>query len=288
MLPMIIRRKHNGNFTVIGNEPMNDERLSAEALGVLCYLRSRPDNWNVIPDQLADRFSCGRNRMYRILKELIDGSYITRTQKQDQSTKTWQASEYIVYDEQSKPTTASDPHTQNRDTEPRPQKPYTEKPHTQNRDTLISTDSKQAPTAEQKIIWPSDSAEQFWEAYPRKIGKQSALKVLSRLKKNPPIGWSSFLEAVGKFRAWAATKDIQYVKHPATWLNAGCWDDELTTGEFSNGHRGPRPFQDDSKSASRAAGRLAEAARRGEFSFAPRPSLLPRKSEDDVFLLPKG
>jgi hypothetical protein len=58
--------------------------------------------------------------------------------------------------------------------------------------------------------------------------------------------------------------------------------------EKINGHGGPRPLQDDSKSISRAAGRLAEAARRGEFGFGPIPSLLPRKDDDPVLLLPKG
>jgi hypothetical protein len=57
-------------------------------------------------------------------------------------------------------------------------------------------------------------------------------------------------------------------------------------GQF-NGHGGPRPLQDDSKSISRAAGRLAEAARSGKFSFGPVPSLLPGKDDDPVRLLPK-
>jgi len=42
---MIIRRKVNRNFTVVPNEPVNDTRLSFEALGLLTYLLSRPDNW---------------------------------------------------------------------------------------------------------------------------------------------------------------------------------------------------------------------------------------------------
>ena len=44
---MIIRRRHNKNFTVIGNELFSDERLSLEALGLLCYLRSRPNDWSI-------------------------------------------------------------------------------------------------------------------------------------------------------------------------------------------------------------------------------------------------
>ena len=55
-----------------------------------------------------------------------------------------------------------------------------------------------------------------------------------------------------------------------------------------NGSRGSRTLQDDSKSVSRAAGRLAEAATRGEFTFGPRPSLLPGTDEAPIRLLPKG
>jgi hypothetical protein len=58
-------------------------------------------------------------------------------------------------------------------------------------------------------------------------------------------------------------------------------------GRF-NGHGGPRPLQDDSKSISRAAERLGEAAKRGEFTFGPRPTLLPQENADPIRLLPKG
>ena len=54
-----------------------------------------------------------------------------------------------------------------------------------------------------------------------------------------------------------------------------------------NGHGGPRPLQDDSKSISRAAGRLAERAERGEQIWGPVPSLLPKNDPDPLRLLPK-
>lgn len=73
---------------------------------------------------------------------------------------------------------------------------------------------------------------------------------------------------------------------PATWRNRV----RAISGKSGarNGFGGPRPLQDDEKSSSRAAGRLADAARRGEFSFGPRPSLLPGPDENAVQLLPKG
>jgi hypothetical protein len=59
---VIIRRKVNRNFTVIPNEIMNDERLSFEALGLLGFLLSRPDNWHVIVDNLRSRGGLGRDK----------------------------------------------------------------------------------------------------------------------------------------------------------------------------------------------------------------------------------
>ena len=102
-------------------------------------------------------------------------------------------------------------------------------------------------------------------------------------------------------RAWAEFKDywIGIPGHRGTKLDwSATWRNRVRqiSGEngASNGYRGPRPLQDDAKSASRAAGRLAEAARRGEFEFAPRPTLgngpgaLPGSDENVVRLLPKG
>ena len=52
---MIIRRKVNRHFTTIPNEPIIDEGLSFEALGLLTYLLSRPDNWRVCVEHLKGR-----------------------------------------------------------------------------------------------------------------------------------------------------------------------------------------------------------------------------------------
>jgi hypothetical protein len=63
---MIIRRKVNRHFTTVPNEPVNDEGLSFEALGLLTYLLSRPDDWQVCVDQPSVSFLCW--------KEALDGT----------------------------------------------------------------------------------------------------------------------------------------------------------------------------------------------------------------------
>lgn len=55
-----------------------DERLSWEALGLLTYLLSKPDDWVIKAGDLQKR--CGRDKVYRLLSELIDAGYVVRTE----------------------------------------------------------------------------------------------------------------------------------------------------------------------------------------------------------------
>lgn len=71
--------------------------------------------------------------------------------------------------------------------------------------------------------WPADFREQFWKAYPRKSAKLAAMKALEAVRKRGAVTWDRLLSTVA---AYAATADPQFTKHPATWLNQGCWDDE--------------------------------------------------------------
>lgn len=70
------------------------------------------------------------------------------------------------------------------------------------------------------------SFDEFWGAAPRKVGKQHALRAFKKAVKDisPDLlvaGMQSYAEQVKR-------KGIepQFIKHPATWLNGGCWDDE--------------------------------------------------------------
>lgn len=77
----------------------------------------------------------------------------------------------------------------------------------------------------------SASFEKFWKAYPRHEAKQRAIPALERALKKTDI--DTILNAIEKQKhsdKW--TKDNgQFIPHPATWLNGGCWDDEITVAE---------------------------------------------------------
>lgn len=65
--------------------------------------------------------------------------------------------------------------------------------------------------------------DQFWEAYPKKVGKQLAIKAYAKaLKATTP---QKILDGVqGLIGQKLETK---FIPHPTSWLNAGRWEDEL-------------------------------------------------------------
>jgi hypothetical protein len=79
--------------------------------------------------------------------------------------------------------------------------------------------------------------EQFWKAYPKKVGKDAAQKAFE--KRKPDAGLlDSMLTAISAQKNSAAwLKDGgQFIPNPATWLNQGRWQDGVqpTSGADSN------------------------------------------------------
>jgi hypothetical protein len=73
--------------------------------------------------------------------------------------------------------------------------------------------------------WPDDYAELFWQNYPRHVAKKAALASLERAK-STGLNWDRLFHAVLRYSEHCRGKDEKYIKHPTTWLNQGCWDDE--------------------------------------------------------------
>lgn len=65
----------------------------------------------------------------------------------------------------------------------------------------------------------------FWQAYPKKVGKQAARKAFHRAK--APV--ESLLHAISEQKRSAqwSREGGRFIPNPATWLNQGRWEDEL-------------------------------------------------------------
>lgn len=67
--------------------------------------------------------------------------------------------------------------------------------------------------------------EQFWEIYPRKIGKKTALTTFKNI---PAKEHEIIIEAVKRFRkSKEGTTEQRFIPHPTTWLRRAGWNDEI-------------------------------------------------------------
>lgn len=71
-----------------------------------------------------------------------------------------------------------------------------------------------------------DFFNEFWSAYPKKVGKQVALKSFSKLRVGREL-LDKMLEAIRKQMRSEQWQDSQYIPNPSTWLNQERWNDEL-------------------------------------------------------------
>jgi hypothetical protein len=85
--------------------------------------------------------------------------------------------------------------------------------------------------------------EEFWSIYPRRVAKGAALKAWTKALRDVPAD-----TVLAGARAYAAAREGQeprYTKHPTTWLNQGCWDDEHPAAPST----GYRPYENPDQSA---------------------------------------
>ena len=94
---MIVRSHRKTNFTIISNMGMDDTRLSLKAKGLLAYLLTKPDNWQVNDRHLSSIGPDGRSAIQAALKELEATRYLVREKYQDEKGQwLWRST---VYDE---------------------------------------------------------------------------------------------------------------------------------------------------------------------------------------------
>lgn len=74
--------------------------------------------------------------------------------------------------------------------------------------------------------------ESFWKAYPRHVAKANALKAWAKLKVDDALLGKilAAIEAQKQSQQWQKDGGA-FIPHPATWLNAHRWEDEVHCAE---------------------------------------------------------
>lgn len=85
----------------------------------------------------------------------------------------------------------------------------------------------------------------FWSAYPKKVGKQDALKAFKKVNPSRELTEQmiSVIEEAKKTEQWTK-ENGRYIPNPSTWLNQGRWEDDITTYSRSTTAEG-RTVSDD-------------------------------------------
>ena len=133
----IIRTNREHSYTIVSNKVYDKNQLSWQAMGLLGYLLTKPDNWQVMVAELVNvtkdtKKPTGREGVYNIINELKEKGFISVRKNSDGST------DYTVYDE---------PIQQSNQGKPNQGKPNQGKPNqaepNQAEPTLVNTEYKQ-------------------------------------------------------------------------------------------------------------------------------------------------
>ena len=133
----IVRTKREHNYTIVSNKVYDKNQLSWQAMGLLGYLLTKPDNWQVVVSELVNatkntKKPTGREGVYNIINELKEKGFISVVKNSDGST------DYTVYDEPIQQLNHENPNQG----KPNQGKPNQAEPN-QAEPTLINTDIQQ-------------------------------------------------------------------------------------------------------------------------------------------------
>lgn len=92
--------------------------------------------------------------------------------------------------------------------------------------SLNSSDLR-AISVPERIADEGSDFENFWMAYPKKVGKKDARRAWMKARDKPPLLDILIALKGHKESAQWQRDQGQYIPNPATWLNQGRWDDKL-------------------------------------------------------------
>ena len=95
---MIIRRKHTKNFLTLANDMVRDRRLTLDEHGMLHYLLSLPDDWEVSRANCARFWGIGREKASRIFRSLRKTGW-AQVERLHAEDGTFLGTRWVIYDE---------------------------------------------------------------------------------------------------------------------------------------------------------------------------------------------
>ncbi|MCL2835296.1 MAG: hypothetical protein FWE00_00990 [Defluviitaleaceae bacterium] len=97
-----------------------------------------------------------------------------------------------------------------------------------NNPSIAASGDEDAPQAREVSVL-EERFNEFWAIYPKKTAKKTAFTAWKKAKPSAELH-KKIIEAVEAAKhsdKWQRDNG-QYIPNPATWINGGCWDDDIT------------------------------------------------------------
>jgi biotin operon repressor len=199
----LIRGHHafDDHFTQIPNDWLRDKKISLGAKGLIAQLLSHSPGWRISQESLARDNGVGRDAIRTLINELLEAGYLMRSEDRERNEKGYLGG--YTY-------TTQDP-TQDNPTQDNPllKKTITKNINIKNNERIYS-DSLE------------NSFDEFWSYYPKKVDKGAALRAFRRAAKKNEV--ALVIEGAKRYAEDPNLPEKQYIKNPATWLNAEAWN----------------------------------------------------------------
>lgn len=221
-----------GKFTQFPNAWARDDSIGYRAKGLLVLLMSHTDGWRISLQHLATASPDGITAIRTAVQELEDAGYLSRTLVRNDKAQV-EASEWHLSDpfevESVAPKTQGVAPDNDFTLENLTLGNLTSGNLTSGNLTLKNTNIKNTSNKEHN---KDEMFETFWQTYPRKIGKGAAKAAFEKAIKKASA--ETILQVAGFYAQKNDLPDLQFIPHPATWLNQERWHDDLDASGVSN------------------------------------------------------
>lgn len=216
------KTKISGNFGIAPNELLNDSGLSLKAKGLYVYMQSKPDEWVFSLDRIAFQNKDGKDSVRNAINELVDAGYLTRKKMFKDSKGVF--SHYKI----------SELPLEN----PTLENPMVGKSNVGKSNDIVIKKESNKELIEKRIV--DERFEKFWNLYGKDIQKD---KCYNDWKFINTIDKDKILKTLPNYIA--STPDVQFRKHPLTYLRNKAWLDEIfipkNPNSFSEAKSDTRP-----------------------------------------------
>jgi hypothetical protein len=200
----LIRGHHSfdDHFTQIPNDWLRDSRLSLKSIGLLAQLMSHSPGWNMSIRSLAKANKTGIDTIKSAVKELEELGYLVRSSKQKQNLDgTFADYEWTTADPFQNPVTVKTRHG--------------ETGHKEEHSLLEQKANKNNERTHALF-------DEFWKEYPKKLDKGRARRAFKSALTR--ANFEDILAGTIRYANDPNLPELQFIKHPATWLNADAWE----------------------------------------------------------------